>query len=338
MKANANQVRAAIDSRSADIRLYLLHGPDEAGAHELATRLARTMGPEGERVDLEPTLLKANPGRLADEAASLSLFGGARHIRVTGAGDECTEAVALLLDTERGGGNPVLIIGPSLKATSKLVKLALAAPGAMSCALYMPEGAELERLTIALAREEGLRTTGDTASRLASESGGDRAILARELEKIALYLDAAPDRPREIDDAALDAIGADLGDAEMGRAIDAAIDGQPGAVGRELARLDEGGVSPIPVMRQLVRRLMTLAELRAEVDRGAGVAQVTERLFFREKAVTARALRHWRADRIAAAIDRVRAAERGMMGSATAGAVLAHAAIVAVARIAARQR
>lgn len=337
VKANANQVRAAIDAGSAGVRLYLLHGPDEADAHELGARLARTMGPEAERVDLEPALLKANPGRLADEAASLSLFGGARHIRITGAGDECAEAVTLLLDAERGG-NPVIMIGPSLKAASKLVKLALAAPAAMSCALYMPDGAELERLTVALAREEGLRTTGDTASRLANASGGDRAVLARELEKIALYLDAAPDRPREIDDAALDAIGADLGDAEMSRAIDAAIDGQPDTVGRELARLDESGVSPIPVMRQLVRRLMTLAELRAEVDRGAGVAQVTDRLFFREKAITARALRHWRADRIAAAIDRVRAAERSMMGSATAGAVLAHAAIVAVARIAARQR
>ena len=83
---------------------------------------------------------------------------------------------------------------------------------------------------------------------------------------------------------------------------------------------------------------MTLAELRAQVDAGAGVAQVTENVFFREKAITARALRHWPSERLAAAIDRVRQAERGMMGSASAGAVLAEQAIVAVARIAARQR
>ncbi len=103
VKANANQIRAAIDAASPDIRLYLLHGPDESGAQEIAARLARTMGPDAERVDLESSTLKSNPGRLADEAASMSLFGSARHIRISGAGDECTEAFTLLLDAERAG-------------------------------------------------------------------------------------------------------------------------------------------------------------------------------------------------------------------------------------------
>ena len=39
MKANANQIRTAIDAVNPDIRLYLLHGPDESGAQELATRI-----------------------------------------------------------------------------------------------------------------------------------------------------------------------------------------------------------------------------------------------------------------------------------------------------------
>ena len=38
------------------------------------------------------------------------------------------------------------------------------------------------------------------------------------------------------------------------------------------------------------------------------------------------------------AIDRVREAERAMMGAATAGSVLAEAAMLAIARQAARQR
>ena len=44
MKANFNQIRAALDAPSPDIRLYLLHGPDESGAIDLVQRLARTMG------------------------------------------------------------------------------------------------------------------------------------------------------------------------------------------------------------------------------------------------------------------------------------------------------
>lgn len=337
MKANANQIRAAIDAASPDIRLYLLHGPDEAGAQEIAARLARAIGPDAERVDLEPSLLKTSPGRLADEAASLSLFGTARHIRISGAGEECLEAFTLLLDADRAG-NPVVAVAPSLKSTGRVVKLALGAPRAMSFACYLPEGGDAEKLAIAIAREQGLRATGDTAARLASASGGDRAVMTRELEKLALYLDAAPERPRELDDAALDAVGADLGDAEMARAIEAAIEGRPDLLAGELARLDEAGISLIPVLRQLVRRLMTLAELRAEIDAGASAGAVIERVFFRERAATGRALRGWPAQKISDAIDRARLAERAIMASGTAGNVLARSAIVAVARMAARQR
>src|SRR3546814_15640549 len=90
------QIRAALDAPGADIRLYLLHGPDEAGAAELGQRLARAMGPEAERVDLDAGALKSDPGRLADEAASISLFGGARHLRITGIGEDAIEAFKLL--------------------------------------------------------------------------------------------------------------------------------------------------------------------------------------------------------------------------------------------------
>lgn len=337
MKANFNQVRAALDAASPDIRLYLFHGPDEAGARDLAARLARTLGPEAERVDLEPSALKASPGRLADEAASLSLFGGARHIRVSGAGEDSVEACKLLLTAEQAG-NPVVVIAPGIKGSSALVKLALASPRAMSFACYVPEGAEADKLATGIAREHGLRTTGTTAARIAVAAAGDRAVMTRELEKLALYLDAAPERPRDLDDAALDAVGADLGDTELSRAIDAALDGGPDRLGDELARLAVAGVSPIPLLRQLVRRLMTLAELRAEIDKGARVDTVMERVFFRERAITARALRLWSASRISEAIDRARVAERAVMAPNNAGSVLSDAAIVAVARVAARQK
>lgn len=337
MKANYNQVRAALDAASPDIRLYLLFGPDEAGARDLAARLARTLGPDAERIDLEPTQLKAHPGRLADEAASLSLFGGVRHLRVTGAGEESVAACSLLLAAERAG-NPAVVIAPTAKAASALVKLAIAAPRALAFACYVPEGDEADKLATGIAREQGLRTTGSTAARIAAAAGGDRAIMTRELEKLALYLDAAPERPRELDDAALDAVGADLGETELSRAIDAAIDGAPDRAAEELARLAVAGTSPIPLLRQLVRRLMTLGELRGEIDRGASIAQVTERVFFREKTTTARALRLWTAARIVEAIDRARGAERAVMKANNAGSVLADAAVMAVARMAGRQR
>lgn len=336
MKANLNQLTRAIDAVSPDVRLYLLYGPDEAGARDVAARLARALGPDAERVDLEPGQLKASPGLLADEAASLSLFGTARYIRIANAGEESVAACTALLAADRSG-NPVVVIAPGAKASSGLVKLATGDPRAMVCAFYVPDAAEADKLAVSIAREQGLRTTGSTAARIATAAGGDRAVMSRELEKIALFLDAAPERPRELDDAALDAIGADLGDAEMSRAVEAAIDGGPGRLADELARLGVAGSSPIPLLRQMVRRLMALADLRAEIDGGANANSVIERVFFRERAATTRALRIWSAPAISAAIDRLRRAERATMAPHNAGSVLADSAIVAVARIAARQ-
>lgn len=337
MKANANQIRAALDRPSADTRFYLLHGPDEAGARALAAQLARALGSEAERVDLEPATLRSDPARLSDEAASISLFGGVRFVRVEGMGEESVEAVQALLDSPRAG-NPVVAIAPGVKASGKLVKLAIAAPAALSFACYVPEGADAERLAEQMARDHGMRLTAGTAARLVTASGGDRAVMARELEKLALYLDAGPDRPRELDGTALDAVGANLGEGELGAAIEAVIDGRVADLSAELARLAAGGVSPVPLLRQLARRFMALAEMRAAVDAGSGAASVVERynVFFKERAATQRALRRWPSARIAEAVTRARAGERAVMAAGNAGNVMAEQALTGIARLAAR--
>jgi len=339
VKARADQFRAAIDNPASPIRLFLLHGPDEAGAYDWARRLAKRMGSDSERVDIEGSTLRADPGRLADEAAALSLFGGARHIRVTGVGEDCLEAVALLLAAERAG-NPVVAIGPALKATGKLLKLVHESPLAMALGCYPAEGANAERLAVAIAAEHGLRANGEAARRLVAASGGDRAIMTREIEKLALFLDASPDAPRALDERAIDAVGADLGEIETSRAVNAAMAGEAAELGSELARLSEAGVSAIPLLRALVRRLMLVAELRAEVDAGGNLDSAIKRnrIFFREEEVVRQAVRAWRAERISAAIDHVRRAERAMIESGGAGQIIADQALIAVARGAARAR
>ncbi len=333
MKANARDIKSALERPSPDIRLYLLHGPDGSATAELANVLARAMGRDAERVDLDGATLRSDPARLSDEAASLSLFGGARHIRVSPAGEECLEAFTALLDADHAG-NPVVALAPTVKSTAKIVKLAIDSRRAMAFAAYEPSAADLERLAAAMARDHGLRPGGTTAARLAASCGGDRAVLAREIEKLALFLDAAPDRPHDLDDAALDAIGADLGEAEMGHVVDAVVTGHTAVLGAELARLTEAGTSPIPWLRLLARRLMTLAEMKAEIDAGATQDTVFKRhrIFFREEANTAQAIRRWNPAMLSTALTRVRNAERAVMSSGNAGSVLAEHALIELTR------
>ena len=333
MKASANQIRSALDRPRAETRLYLLHGPDEAGATELAARLAKAMGAGAERIDLDGPTLRSDPARLADEAASMSLFGDARFVRISPVGEEAIEAFTALLSAERAG-NPVVAIAPSVKASGKLVKLAIESPAALAFACYAPSAVEAEQIVIGMAREQGLRATSATARRIVEASGGDRGIMAREVEKFALFLDAAPDRPADLDDAAFDAIGADLGESEATRAVEALIEGRPGELGHELTLLTEAGTSPIPWLRQIARRLIALAEMRADIDRGDSVEAVMKRhrVFYKEEASTARALRRWSPALLARAMARVREAERGMMAPGNAGTVLAETAVTEIAR------
>ena len=336
MKAHAVRIRPALASPPPDIRLFLLYGPDEAGARDLATVLAKAMGPDAERVDLTPATLRTQPGLLADEAASLSLFGGARHIRVAGGGEEVLEAATLLLGAELTG-SPVVVLAPALKATAKLVKRALDSPRALVLACHEPSAAEIDRIASELGRAQGLQFERGIARRIAEAAGGDRAVMAREVEKLALYLDAAPDRPRPLDDDALDAVGADLVDADADAFAAAVVAGRVSDAGELLAGLAESGQSAIPWLRALARRLTLLAELRREAGAGGDLSGAFKRfrVHFTQQAEVGAAVSRWSPNRIASALDAVRAVERAVIASGSAGDVLARAATLDLARRAA---
>ena len=144
MKANRAQLDKALKA-PAETRFFLLHGPDDAGSRALARALGAALGAEAERIDLDGAELKGDPARLADEAASISMFGGARWILVEPAGDEIVPALEALLDAP-AAGNPVAVLAGALKPASKLLKLALAAPGALAFASYVPDARDADRL------------------------------------------------------------------------------------------------------------------------------------------------------------------------------------------------
>lgn len=334
-------VERALDAGGKGYRLILLYGPDEAGSRALADRLGKAMGPDAERIDLSGASLKSDPARLADEASSISLFGGARHIRVEPAGDEIIDAVTAL--AELGvEGNPVVVVAGALRKDAKLVKLAGGDASMLCFASYVPEGVEADRIAGALAREAGLTITPDIARRLAVACNGDRAILAREIEKLALYVDAAPDRPREVGHDALDALGAAVQEGDMGRLVDAVLDGRMAAIETALAELAADGIEGIPLVRALLRRLLQLGQFRAEMK---GVhsafdvmASAGKSLFWKDKEAIGRQLSRWQPDKIDTAITRLTEVERAIKASGSPGPILLDEELFAIGRAAQRMR
>jgi DNA polymerase-3 subunit delta len=339
VKAKRPEIERALRAPS-DYRFFLLHGPDEAGSHSLARLAAVGAGEGAERIDLSGAVLKADPARLADEAASISLFGGARYILVQPAGDESLAAVEALLEAP-AAGNPVLLVAGALKPASKLLKLALATPAALAFASYAPEGQEAERLVVDMARSEGLSVRTDVARRLADACAGNRFILALELQKLALYLDAAPERPQPLDHEALDAVGAAAGEGDLSRLVDSVGNGNAAMLQAELLRLSGEGVEGVSLIRAVLRRMSLLARLRAQVERGnspgAVMASHGRSLFWKEKDSVGRQLSRWRPEALARSISRLLDAERQVKASGGLGARAVDEELFAICRQAARR-
>jgi len=341
MKANRGQIEKALDAPPADIRFFLLYGPDEAGSMALARRLERAMGPEAERIDLDGATLRDDPARLADEAASFSMFGDKRWIRINGMGEESVPALHALLEAE-AAGNPVIAVAGALKATSKLVKLALDHKQTLAFISYQPDARESEQIAVAIAREGGLRLPTELARRIVDLANGDRALMSGEIEKLILYLDAAPDRPREAAAEALDALSADNPESDAAPLVNAVLGGDLRAMHKELGRLAEVGAAMASVLRPLLTRAMLLAHIRADFDRNgrleAAMESAGKAVFWKEKGVVTRQVRLWDAPGIARVIQRLAQAERASRGGRGLGDLMVRHELLTIARQAARER
>jgi DNA polymerase-3 subunit delta len=334
-------IERALDRADPAIRCYLLYGPDESGSRALAARLAKAMGPDAERIDFDAARLASDPALLVDEAASMSMFGGARHIRVEGVTDSCLEAVQALLEAP-AAGNPVVLVGGALRKDSKLVKLTTDHGAAMQFASWPPEAGDIDRIAVDLGRERGLRIGRDVARRLSAASGGDRAVLTSEIEKLALYADATPEQPRDAEHAMLDAIGANMGDADVSRFVDAVLGGDEAVLDTEIARLIEEGREGVGLVRSLLPQLIQLAAIRTEIDRGASPGQAVEKagraIFWKQKEKMAGYAARWPSPRIARAIERVSVAGRDIMRATGPGPIAVEAELFTIARQASRRR
>lgn len=325
----------------ARIRLFLFYGPDESASRAFVPTIAAAIGADVERIDLTGPELKADPARLPDEAAALSMFGGARLIVVDRAGDESVVAAGNVLSLD-SAGNPVVLLAGDLKKSSTLLKLVEASDQAVGVASYPVDERNAEGIVGAQALALGLRPASGVAARIAGAAAGNRGIIVRELEKYAAFLDAAPDSLKSLEHETVDMIGADVGEGDLSRLLAAVAGGDSDQAEAELSRLRAEGKDGIQLIRAALRRMTMLARLRAEVERGKSVGAVMasagKAIFFKEQAAIQAELGRWRVDMLAKAVSRLIEAEKQIMLPGGPGPVAAEAELLTIARQAGRRR
>lgn len=314
MKISKGTIARTVDQPKGDVRFYLFYGPDQAQSRALGNRLCEALG--ASRFLVSSAAIKADPAALADEASAMNLFGGVRVVWIEPATNDIEAGVLALLEgpaTE----SPVVAIAGDLPKSSSLRKLAEASPMVAAFASYLPEGQEAERMAIDIGRRFGLELEPPVAARIASTANNDQAVVAQELQKLALYLDASPHAPKELGHAAIDAVGADNSEGHSMRLADLALTGNVSELAEELAKLPAGGSEGIPVIRSLQRRLLAVAPTQARVERGERpgdvMASMGRSLYFKDKPVVEAILARWRAADLATVMERSGKLERDLM-------------------------
>jgi len=337
MRLAAARVAAFLARPDPAIRAVLLYGPDTGLVRERADTLARTvcadLGDPFRVADLNGAGLAADPARLADEAAQLSLTGGRRVVRVRGAADGLARLFAGFFDDMPGEALVVAEAG-ELAAGSALRRAFEGSPraAAIGCWPDTPrDRAAVIRDSLAAHR---ITASSDAAQYLVEHLGGDRLLTRSELDKLALYVGEGG--RVELEDALL-SIG-DSAALEVDDAIMAAAEGDVARLERVLGRVFQEGESPVSVIRALLRHLQRLHALAALVSAGTAVGEALRNarppIFYKHEDSFKRQLGLWSEAQLRPQLEHIAQAEINMKTTGLPAETLCRQAMLALAQAA----
>ena len=257
--------------------------------------------------DLTEAVLLADPARLADEAAAISMMGGRRVVRVRGAGNNLAELFETFLADPPGDALVVVEAGDLPK--TGLRKLFESDDVAAAIACYADTARNLEDVVRDALRAEGLSIAPDALADAVSRLGSDRGVTRRELEKLVLY--AKGQKSVSIED--IRAAMGDEAEARSEEACDAAGNGDFARLDLALERLWIADMSAVAVARAAMGHFQRLLMTSEFVARGDNLDVAMKKLrppvhFIRAEAFKAQA-RRWTPDRIGEALDMLLEAE-----------------------------
>jgi len=337
VKLSAGQVDGFLRRPDPQIRAVLLFGPDGGLVRERADTLARAICPDLHdpfRVaELTAAVLAADPARLADEAAQISLMGGRRVVRLREAGDPLASLFARFLPDAVGDALIVAEAG-DLPGRSALRRTFDEAPQGVAIGCYPDSARDLAAVIRDTFAAHRIAASRDAIEFLVAHLGGDRLLTRAELEKLTLY---AGDGGRiELADA--QAVVSDSAALSLEDAILAAAEGDAAALDRTLARVFQEGESAVTIIRALLRHVQRLHVLSTQLGGGMSIDTVIRGarppIFFKQQDSYRRQLARWNEARLRSALDRTAEAEFRMKQTGLPAETLCREAMFAVAQMA----
>lgn len=342
MKVSTAQADRLVKSPPRDLIAALVFGPDGGMVRERAETLLKTVVPDLTdpfRVsELDEAALSADPARLADEAAAVSMMGGRRVVRIRGAGNGQAKIFESFLKDPKGDALVVIEAG-ELNASSALRKLFEAAKNAAAIACYPDTARDIAGVIRDALREADLSISQDALNDAVSRLGADRGTTRQELEKLSLYCFGKG----QVTIEDIRAVMGDEAELRTDEAVDAAASGDAAKLDLTLQRLWEAQTSPVAVARAAVMHFERLLDVKDQLMKGGSFESIVRRLrppvhFSRMNSFRGQ-IQGWKEPMLMAAIEKLGEAEKLTKTTAVpAEAALGHTLfeIAAMAKLARR--
>ena len=333
----AHEADAFLRTLPPTISALVFYGSDDGLIAERAQAAcqaaANASKPPGEILRLDDLDLERDPGRIASELTTISMFGGRRVIRVTASRRVTSAAIAPLLAGPLEG---VLIIeAGNLKPDEGLRGLFEKTPTAAAIACFADEARDLEAIIRATLTTYKLDISHEARQALIARLGGDRAQSRAEIEKLALYCYGQP----RIELADVETATGDTSELALESVVTAAAAGQ---VTRALAASDRAfaaGESPQALIIVAQRYFQRLHRVRSSIDQTGSMDQALRSLrpplHFKSRDAFTRAVQAWSGGKLIRALDGIAAAQRMARTSGLDDTLTADRLILDLARLAA---
>lgn len=291
--------------------IVLVFGPDRGLVTEVSDALTALFPAADDPfavVKLDAATVAADPGRLMDEAGTVSLFGERRLILVRDGGTRNLAPALAPLLAQPPTDCVVVVEAGDLRRGMGLRK-AVEDHGS-AVAVYCPTDSErdLDRMIDEEAARLALRVDAEARALLRDRLGADRAASRNEVLKACLH--AAETGVLGVAD--VNAVVGDVGVSELADAVDAALLGQRRQLDQLLSRLLRHDSAAVQLLMTAQRTLHALELAAAAVANGTAPTRAVEAVrppfYGARKEAAARILDRWPAPRLRHASEAVASA------------------------------
>ncbi len=300
MKLTGKKLDDFLRQPTLGCRSVLLYGPDQGLVRERAGVLAKkcvsNLRDPFAVTELTGAQIKADTRILSDSAFAMSLAGGDCVVLVRDAGDTIADTLRFVFEDPVTAW-PIIVQAGELTPRSGLRSYYEKTDKLAAIACYPEEGRALEGFIKNFLAAGSLSIEPAALTYLCLSLAGDRQVVRRELEKLALYVTAKETGFERITENDVVLCVGDSAETSLDNLVFSVADGNQVAIDKTLTKAFSEGINPVVAIRAIQRHFQRLHFVCGQIAAGVQADQVINRMrppvFFKRKDDFQRQVRNW---------------------------------------------